>query len=75
VGIMNSIIERSKQYLDYIIRLNRPERYGLDLETALSWQSVITLLNISSNYGLDSIFKELEPELNMYYNELYYRPG
>ncbi len=73
--MINRVLDRSRKYLDYVISLERGKRYDLDLVIALNWQTMISVANLYTKYGMENLYRELEPDLNKYYGEIYNLPG
>ncbi len=69
--LINDIIDYSKSYLDYAVRLTSEERFGLDYPTGISMQGLLDIYNMSLKLKLTSITSTVEPVINNYYGKLY----
>ncbi len=65
------LIVNSSQYLDYIIGLDYLHRYGLDILTAMSIESLRSTYMAAINYNIPSLTSRLEPLLDRYFSEFY----
>ncbi len=71
--IAGSVLDYSKAYLDYAIRLRSDQRFGLEIPTGINMQSLLDIYNMSVNLKLDSISTQTEQMINNYYGKLYPR--
>ncbi|HNW57978.1 MAG TPA: hypothetical protein PKM69_09405, partial [Bacteroidales bacterium] len=69
--LIKDIIDYSKGYLDYAVRLKPSERYGMDYPTGINMQGLLDIYNMSTRLNLESLTKIIEPEINKYYGLLY----
>jgi hypothetical protein len=69
--LINSIIDYSKQYLDYAISLSPDRRYGLDYSTGINMQAMLDIYNLSIAIKDESLMNRIEPMMNLYYGKLY----
>ncbi len=73
--LANTIISESIEYIDFIIQLDLARRYDLNYITSLNWQSLIELYNLAGSAGIEEITNKIDPVIDVYYNELFMRPG
>jgi tetratricopeptide (TPR) repeat protein len=71
--IIGSVINYSKDYLEYAISLSSDQRFGLEVSTGINMQSLLDIYNISVNLKLDSLSTATELMINNYYGKLYSR--
>jgi hypothetical protein len=71
--IAGSVLNYSKAYLDYAIRLRSDQRFGLEIPTGINMQSLLDIYNMSVNVKLDSLSTQTEQMINNYYGKLYPR--
>jgi tetratricopeptide (TPR) repeat protein len=71
--ITGSVLNYSKAYLDYAIRLRSDQRFGLEIPTGINMQSLLDIYNLSVNLKLDSLSTQTEQMINNYYGKLYPR--
>ncbi len=69
--LIDDVIEYSKKYLDYAIRVQPGQRFGLDYPTGINMQALLDIYNMSVRLNLTSVTEKIEPELNNYYSKLY----
>ncbi|MBN1388546.1 MAG: DUF2723 domain-containing protein [Bacteroidales bacterium] len=73
--IANDILNNAKNYLDIVIKLEESRRYDLDYVIGLNMQALISLYNMSASMGIDELVKQLEQDIDRYYNELFMIPS
>jgi hypothetical protein len=71
--IIGSVINYSKDYLEYAIGLRSDQRFGLEIPTGINMQSLLDIYNVSVNLKLDSLSTATELMINNYYGKLYSR--
>ena len=69
--VIYEIIGYSKEYLDYAISLGVGENFGLDYPIGINMQALLDIYNMSVSLKMDSLTKNIEPEINKYYSKLY----
>ena len=69
--LMHSIIDYSKQYLEYALSLNPENRFGLEYPMGINMQALLDIYNLSLRLNLPPLTQSSEPEINKYYSKLY----
>ncbi len=69
--IINSIINYSREYLEFAIGLDSDKRFGMDYPIGINMQSYLDIYNMSTRLKLDSLTNVIEPEVSKYYSLLY----
>ena len=69
--LLDSILNYSRQYLEYAVNLRSDERYGLDLPTGINMQVLLDVYRVSDDLKIDSLTRVSEQWLNNYYGRLY----
>ena len=69
--IINEIMDYSKTYLDYAIRIDPGKRFGLDYPIGINMQALLDIYNMSVELKLKDMTTVIEPEINNYYGKLY----
>jgi hypothetical protein len=71
--LLNSIIDYSTSYLEFIVKLRGNERFGLDYSTGINMQSLLDIYNMSVRLRMDDLTRQAEALINKYYGQLYSR--
>ncbi len=69
--IINCVVKGSKEYLDYIVMLDIPRRYDLDIVIALNMEALKGVYSFTMNYNLTELTEPVRQDLEKYYDELY----
>jgi hypothetical protein len=75
VEIALSILASAKEYLDYMIQIEKPRRYDLDYPIGINLQALISLYNIAVVEDIIEIEEIIGDDIDKYINELYDRDG
>lgn len=71
--IFDSIIAYTREYLEYAMKLNPEERFGMDYPIGINWQALYEVYATSEEIGLKDLSDSIEPDLNRYYVRLIQR--
>lgn len=69
--IIDEILKYSQEYLDYAVGQAGKDNYGLDYPVGINMQAMLDIYNMSLTLKMDSLTRDIEPGLQMYYNQLY----
>lgn len=70
-AVIDSIINYSREYLDYAVSLGPGQRFGMEYPNGINMQALLDIYNMSVRLKLDSLTKRVEPVVNDYYGLLY----
>jgi hypothetical protein len=73
VKLLDSIMDYSASYLEYIVRLRGSERFGLDYSIGINVQALLDIYNLSIKLNLSTVNKQAETLINKYYGQFYSR--
>jgi hypothetical protein len=71
--LIGSIINYSREYLEYAAGLGSDDRFGLDYPTGLSMQALLDIYKVAVALGDDNLINMTETLINNYYDKLYSR--
>jgi hypothetical protein len=69
--ILNGIIDYAGDHIRYIVNIRSSERFDLDTEIQINWQSLYDIYIMSDDLKLPGIKSKVEPILNDYYRRLF----
>jgi hypothetical protein len=69
--IISEIMDYSLEYLEFAVGIKPGQRFGMDYPIGINMQSLLDIYHMSINLKLDSLTKEVEPDVNKYYGLLY----
>jgi tetratricopeptide (TPR) repeat protein len=69
--LLKTIVDYSKNYLDYAISIRPEERYGLEYPTGINMQGLLDIYDMTGKLKLDSLGNDMGPIINNYYTRLY----
>ncbi|MGB8492128.1 MAG: DUF2723 domain-containing protein [Bacteroidales bacterium] len=69
--LIDSIMNYSKQYLDYAISMNPGKRFGMDYPIGINMQTLLDVNNMAVSLKLDSLAQNVSKEANLYFSILY----
>lgn len=69
--LAGSIVNYSREYLEYAISIPAEKRYGLDYSYGINMQALLDLYNMAGEMKNNSLIGVLEPVLSKYYSILY----
>jgi hypothetical protein len=70
-NLMHSIIDYSKQYLEYALSAKPENRFGLEYPMGINMQALLDIYNLSLRLNLITLTQSVESEINKYYSKLY----
>lgn len=69
--IISAIMDYSLDYLEFAVGIKPDKRFGMDYPIGINMQSLLDVYHLSINLKLDSLTKEVEPDVNKFYGLLY----
>jgi hypothetical protein len=69
--LLGSIINYSKEYLNYALSIQEKNPFGMDYPTGLAMQSLLDIYKLAISLEDDAMISMLEPVINNYYGKLY----
>ncbi|HQG55425.1 MAG TPA: DUF2723 domain-containing protein [Bacteroidales bacterium] len=69
--LINKILDYARSYLQYIVRIPKEKRFGLEYPIGVNMQAMIDIYRMYNRLGMLEEAKGLENELGIYYQELY----
>ena len=69
--LLKTIVDYSKNYLDYAISIRPEELYGLEYPTGINMQGLLDIYDMTGKLKLDSLGNDMGPIINNYYTRLY----
>jgi hypothetical protein len=69
--ILFSVIDLSKEYLEYASALRPENRFGLDYPIGISMQGLLDIYNFAVEVKDEPLTKNIEKEINTYYGRFY----
>ncbi len=69
--LIGSIINYSKEYLEYAINVRSGDNFGLDYAIGINMQALLDIYKMAVNLKDESLTAVVEPLINTYYGKLY----
>ncbi len=70
-AVIDEIVKYSKEYLDFAVTLRADNRFGMDYPIGINMQALLDVYRLSVELKLDTLSKQIEPDINDYYGLLY----
>ncbi len=71
--LIGDIINNSKEYLEYAVRTDTGERFGLEYPNGINMQALLDIYKMATGLKDDNLTTITESLINNYYDKLYSR--